>query len=92
MDQGPAGPLTSLTWKHVAYAFTFVLFDAFISLIYRLGVGTSMITASVRCIVQLSFLALILQKVFDTNNPFVVAAIACTWPRFYALSLADLLL
>ena len=58
-------------------AFTFVLFDAFVSLVYRLGVGTSMTTAAVRCVVQLSFLALVLQKVFDTNNPWAVAGIAC---------------
>lgn len=75
----PGGERTNdLTWDNVGLAFSFILFDAVVSKIFGLGVGTSLVTAAVRCVVQLTLVALILQKVFDTNNPWGVAGIACT--------------
>ncbi|TCD61060.1 hypothetical protein EIP91_009117 [Steccherinum ochraceum] len=68
---------THLTFNNIGLAFSFILFDALISTSLGLGVGSSLVTASVRCVVQLSLVALILQKVFEANNPWAVAGIAC---------------
>jgi ABC-type iron transport system FetAB permease component len=74
----PGGERTQdLTWENVGLAFSFILFDAAVSKIFGLGVGTSLVTAAVRCVVQLTLVALILQKVFDTSSPWGVAGIAC---------------
>ena len=43
---------------------------------FGLGVGSGLLTAAIRCVVQLSVVAPILQKVFETQNPAVVAAMA----------------
>lgn len=77
MDAGPDKSTSQLTWENVGLAFSFIVFDAVVSKIFGLGVGTSLITAAVRCVMQLSLVALILQKVFETNNPWGVAGIAC---------------
>ena len=78
MDSGdPSKSTTQLTWENVGLAFSFILFDAVVSKTFGLGVGTSLVTAAVRCVVQLTLVAMILQKVFETNNPWGVAGIAC---------------
>lgn len=77
MDTDPGSSTTHLTWANVGLAFSFILFDAVVSMFFGLGVGSSLVTAAVRCVVQLSIVALVLQKVFETNNPWAVAAIAC---------------
>ncbi|OJT07360.1 UPF0014 membrane protein [Trametes pubescens] len=77
MDPGPGDPSTHLNWGNVGLAFSFILLDGLLSTTFGLGVGSSLITAAVRCIVQLSVVALILQKVFETNNPWAVAGMAC---------------
>ncbi|KAH9846642.1 UPF0014-domain-containing protein [Lenzites betulinus] len=77
MDSGPGSSTSQLSWGNVGLAFSFILLDGFISTTFGLGVGSSLITAAVRCIVQLSVVALILQKVFETNNPWAVAGMAC---------------
>lgn len=77
MDADPGGPTSPLTWGNVGLAFSFILFDAVVSFVAGLGVGSSLVTAAVRCVLQLSVVALVLQKVFETNNPFAVAGIAC---------------
>ncbi|CDO70641.1 hypothetical protein BN946_scf184756.g7 [Trametes cinnabarina] len=77
MDSGgPHQSTTHLTWANVGLAFSFILLDGFLSTSFGLGVGSSLITAAVRCVVQLSVVALILQKVFETNNPWAVAGMA----------------
>ena len=77
MDAPSGGNTADLTWSNVGLAFSFILFDAVVSKTFGLGVGTSLVTAAVRCVIQLTLVALILQKVFDTNNPWGVAGIAC---------------
>ncbi|OCH89675.1 UPF0014-domain-containing protein [Obba rivulosa] len=78
MDTDPGGGETPhLTWGNVGLAFSFILFDAVVSTTFNLGVGSSLVTAAVRCVLQLSVVALVLQKVFETNNPWAVAGIAC---------------
>ncbi|GBE87947.1 UPF0014-domain-containing protein [Sparassis latifolia] len=76
MDTDPTQGTTHLNWGNVALAFSFILLDAGISLSFGLGVGSGLVTAAIRCVLQLSVVALILQKVFETNNPWAVAAIA----------------
>lgn len=77
MDAGPNEPTTQLGWGNVVLAFSFILFNALVSQTFGLGVSTSLVTAAVRCVVQLSLVAIVLQKVFETNNPWGVAGIAC---------------
>ncbi|KAI0833562.1 UPF0014-domain-containing protein [Trametes gibbosa] len=77
MDPGPGSSTAQLSWGNVGLAFSFILLDGFLSTTFGLGVGSSLVTAAVRCIVQLSVVALILQKVFETNNPWAVAGMAC---------------
>ncbi len=77
MDPGGDSGSTHLNWVNVGLAFSFILLDGVLSTTFGLGVGSSLLTAAVRCVVQLSVVALILQKVFETNNPWVVAGMAC---------------
>lgn len=79
MDGGsPTGPGTqTLTWTNVGLASLFIVFDAVASQVFHLKLGSSLVTASVRCVGQLVVLALILQKVFDSDDPWAAAGIAC---------------
>ena len=79
MDGGsPSGPGTQpLSWRNVGLAFTFIVFDAVASRVFQLKLGGELVTAAVRCIVQLVVLALVLQKVFESDNPWAAAGIAC---------------
>ena len=65
-----------LTWSNVALALSFVVFDAVLSSIYRLGISSSLISAAFRCIVQLSVMALVLESIFKTQNPYGIAGLA----------------
>ena len=76
MDPGGPEQTTDLDWGNVGLAFSFILFDGVLSTVFGLGVGSGLLTAAIRCVVQLSVVALILQKVFETQNPAVVAAMA----------------
>ena len=77
MDPGTGDSATHLTWGNVGLTFSFILLDGVLSTTFGLGVGSSLLTAAVRCVVQLSVVALILQKVFETNNSWAVAGMAC---------------
>lgn len=77
MDRGPDGSTTQLSWQNIGFAFGFIFFDAVVSKVFGLGVGTTLVISAVRCVVQLSVVALILQQVFEANNPWAVTAIAC---------------
>ncbi|KAK0466192.1 uncharacterized protein EV420DRAFT_815476 [Desarmillaria tabescens] len=66
----------NLTWYNVGLAFSFILLNAAISKVFNLKIGVSLVTAAVRCILQLAFVATLLQSVFETDNPWAVAAIA----------------
>ncbi|KIJ67119.1 hypothetical protein HYDPIDRAFT_109132 [Hydnomerulius pinastri MD-312] len=76
MDATPSDS-TNLTWGNVGLGFSFILFNAFLSTTLNLGVGSSLVSAALRCIVQLAIVGLLLQRVFETNNPWAVAGIAC---------------
>jgi ABC-type iron transport system FetAB permease component len=79
MDDPGSGPGTHLTWSNVGLGFSFILIDATVSSAYGLGVGRALVTAAVRCVIQLAIVALLLQRVFETQNPWAVAGIACEW-------------
>lgn len=81
MDRPPSELSTDdprLSWLNVALAFSFILANIFISHIFGLDVGTSLLIAAVRCVVQLGIVAVLLQSVFETEDPWAVAGIACT--------------
>lgn len=78
MDTTPPGAPTNLTWANVGLGFAFILFNAFISTTLHLGVGSALVTSALRCVVQLATMGLVLQRLFETNNPWAVAGIACT--------------
>ncbi|OJA08467.1 hypothetical protein AZE42_02834 [Rhizopogon vesiculosus] len=71
------GESTHLDWVNVGLGFSFILFNALVSTSLQLGVGSSLLSAAIRCVLQLALVALVLQKVFETNNPWAVAGIAC---------------
>lgn len=73
---------THLTWANVGLGFAFIVFDAVVSQFFGLGVGVPLVTAAVRCIVQLSVVAIVLQKVFEANNVWGVAGIAGAFSCF----------
>lgn len=73
----PTDSQTHLTWTNVGLGFLFIVFDAIVSTSLGLGVGRSLVTAALRCMVQLSLMALVLQKIFEAKNPFGVAGLAC---------------
>ncbi|KAF9648719.1 UPF0014-domain-containing protein [Thelephora ganbajun] len=76
MDNTPGGEQPLLTWSNVALALSFVAFDAVLSSAYRLGISSSLISAALRCIIQLSVMALVLEKIFKTQDPLGVAGLA----------------
>jgi ABC-type iron transport system FetAB permease component len=76
MDGVPSGEQSLLTWSNVALAFSFVAFDAVLSSVYRLGISSSLITAAVRCVIQLSIMALVLESIFKAKSPYGVAGLA----------------
>ncbi len=76
----PSGERTHLTWSNVGIGMTFVVFDALVSRVFGLGVGMPLVTAAVRCIIQLSIMALVLQKIFEAGNPWGIAGIARKFP------------
>ncbi|KAL4066846.1 hypothetical protein V8B97DRAFT_2022639 [Scleroderma yunnanense] len=76
MDGPPAEDSTHLTWANVGLGFSFILFNAAVSTSLNLGVGSSLVSSALRCIIQLAIVGLLLQRVFDTNNPWAVAGIA----------------
>ncbi|KAG9314935.1 hypothetical protein JVU11DRAFT_4043 [Chiua virens] len=76
MDAPTPGDTTNLTWANVGLGLAFILFNAFLSNVLHLGVGSSLVVSAFRCIVQLAIMGLVLQRVFETNNPWAVGVIA----------------
>lgn len=76
---------THLTYANVGLAFSFILFDALVSFCFGLGIGGSLVTAAVRCVLQLAAVGTLLQKIFEADNPWAVAAIACELRRQWSV-------
>ena len=73
----PNNGQAELTWTNVAMAMAFIVFNVGVSTACRLGVGVSLMVAALRCVGQLAVVATLLQKVFETSNPWLVALISC---------------
>jgi len=76
MDSSPTGPMADLDWSHVGFGLAFIVFNSVISHALQLHVGVSLAIASLRCIVQLSLVATILQRVFAAKNVWAIMGIA----------------
>lgn len=66
----------TLSWLNVGFGFLFILFDALLSSALGLGIGGSLVVAAIRCVVQLSIMGLVLDKVFASDNLWGVIGIA----------------
>ena len=64
-----------LGWNNVVIAFSFILFDTFVSGVLKIGVGSSLLISAVRCMIQLTVVATILQQVFAADDQLVIAGI-----------------
>ena len=79
MDTLPDAPVPALEWSHVGVGLTFVALGAVVSQALQLRIGSSLVFAALRCTVQLTVVATILQYVFATKNWWSVAGIAGTF-------------
>ena len=66
-----------LTWINVAIALVLVLVNIGVSAVFRLGIGMSLLIAALRCIGQLTLVAEVLHRVFETRNPWLVSLVCC---------------
>lgn len=76
MDHGTPKP-AHLTWTNIGVGLLFLLLDAFLSWYFALGLSTSLLVAAARCVVQLTVMGFVLQRVFETDSPWAVAGITC---------------
>lgn len=74
MITGASSP--ELTWLNVGIGLLFIIFDAVLSFALNLGIGGSLLVAAVRCVLQLTVMGLILDKVFASHNVWGVVGIA----------------
>ncbi|CAG7849542.1 SubName: Full=Uncharacterized protein {ECO:0000313/EMBL:CCA73581.1} [Serendipita indica DSM 11827] len=74
MDHGTPKP-AHLTWTNIGVGLLFLLLDAFLSWYFALGLSTSLLVAAARCVVQLTVMGFVLQRVFETDSPWAVAGI-----------------
>jgi ABC-type iron transport system FetAB permease component len=79
MDPSPNKPAVDLGWSHVCFGLAFVAFDSMISQVLQLRLGTSLVVSALRCVVQLTLVATILQQVFAAKNIWAVVGIACKY-------------
>jgi hypothetical protein len=79
MDQLPSQPVADLGWSQVGFALTFIAFNSVISQALQLGIGASIMSAALRCVVQLTLMATVLEYVFAAENFWAVVGIACKY-------------
>jgi hypothetical protein len=101
MSENPGRTTPTLGWANVGLGLSFILFDVFVSAIFGLGIGRSLLISALRCVLQLGVVAILLQQVFATENPWAVGGIAreCDYMRiellgfwFWLISLFTVLL
>ncbi|KAF8322712.1 UPF0014-domain-containing protein [Clavulina sp. PMI_390] len=66
---------TDLSWGNVGIGFAFIAFDVLFSAVLGVNVGGSLFSSAIRCIIQLSIMALVLQSVFHAKSPWAVAGL-----------------
>jgi len=79
MDPLPDTPVPTLKWSHVGVGLTFIALGSVVSQALHLRIGPSLVISALRCVVQLTVVATILQHVFATKNLWCVAGIAGTF-------------
>jgi ABC-type iron transport system FetAB permease component len=79
MDPIPNDPVADLGWSHVGFGLTFIAFNAVISQALQLRLGASLVVAALRCVVQLTLVATVLQRVFAAKSIWAVTGIACKY-------------
>jgi hypothetical protein len=79
MDSLPNHPVADLGWSHVGIGLTFIAFNSILSQALQLHIGASLVSAALRCVVQLTLVATILQRVFAAENFWAVVGIACEY-------------
>jgi len=67
--------IVELGWNNVVIALSFILFDTFVSGVLKIGVGSSLLISAIRCMIQLTVVATILQQVFAAEDQLVIAGI-----------------
>jgi ABC-type iron transport system FetAB permease component len=77
MDSLPNHTVADLGWSHVGFGLAFIAFNSIISQVLQLHIGASLVFAALRCVVQLTLVATILQQVFAAENFWAVVGIAC---------------
>jgi len=77
---------THLGWENLMIASAFILFNTLISNILKIGIGTSLLVSAIRCVVQLTVVATILQQVFAAEDKWAVAGIIGEWLSSRSLS------
>ncbi|KAF8999448.1 hypothetical protein BDQ17DRAFT_1361029 [Cyathus striatus] len=66
-----------LSWIQVEIGLGFILFSVGVSSILRLGIGSALLIAALRCMGQLAVVAQLFRVVLDSNNPWLVAGLTC---------------
>ncbi|KAI0306206.1 hypothetical protein B0F90DRAFT_1697057 [Multifurca ochricompacta] len=72
----PSSSNPDLGWSHVGFGLTFVALNAVLSHVLQLHIGTSLVIGALRCVVQLTLVATVLQRVFAAESIWAVAGIA----------------
>lgn len=72
MDQ----PRPHLSHWNVVLAALFLVLSAIISITLKLGLGTGILIAGLRCYVQLSLVGVLLDPLFRSKNPYLTALVA----------------
>ena len=77
----PAEPSPELEWQNVAIGLLFSTFNAALSHFLELGVGQCLVTASARCIVQLTLVSHLLERAFRSHDPSTTVGIVGVYLR-----------
>lgn len=73
----PTQPQLSLL--NVTLGLSFIVFDAVLSVTFNLGIASSLLVAAGRCILQLSVMGLVLDRVFAADNVWGVFGMICAY-------------
>jgi ABC-type iron transport system FetAB permease component len=79
MDSSPPSSDSNLEWSNVGFGLAFVTLNIALSQALQLHIGASLAVAALRCVVQLTVMATVLQRVFAAQNVWAVGGIARTF-------------
>ncbi|KAJ1835084.1 hypothetical protein LPJ73_007745, partial [Coemansia sp. RSA 2703] len=68
----------ALTWKNVAIAALLLAVNVALSSWFHLGLSRSILVSAARCVVQLTVLGMVLNQIFQTQNPVYIFGMAAT--------------